>query len=130
LTRTAGLGGMPGGGGKLVVILAQSLTGLALGLLVGLPTLALAVASAGAGHGDYSFARLLFPWTMLLTRAQGDVITRPLLTLALAQFPLYGALIGATLSSGRTRTITIVAIGLFHAIADAICFSGALPNFS
>jgi hypothetical protein len=116
--------------GKRGVILVQSLEGLALGLLVGMWALALAVASAGAGHGNYGFARLLFPWTMLLTRVQGDVITQPLLALALAQFPLYGALIGATLSSRRTRTTAVVAIGLFHAIAAAICFSGALPNFS
>jgi hypothetical protein len=115
---------------KPLVFLSHSLMGLALGLLVGLPALALAVASAGAGHGDYGFARLLFPWTMLLTQVQGDVITEPLLALALAQFPMYGALIGATWSSGRTRTIAVVAIGLFHAIAAAICFSGALPNFS
>jgi hypothetical protein len=122
---------MAGGGKvKLIAILAQSLIGLSLGLLVGLPALVLAAASAGSGHGNYLFARMLFPWPMLLTRVQGDVITMPLIALAVAQFPLYGALIGATLSSGRARIIAVVAIGLFHVIAGAICFSGALPNFS
>ena len=107
---------------KRAVILAQSSIGLALGLLVGLPALALAVVSGGAGHGDYGFARLLFPWTMLLTQVEGNVITQPLLVLALAQFPLYGALIGATLSNRRVRTTAVVAIGIFHVIAAAICF--------
>lgn len=104
--------------------------GLAAGLLATVPAVVLAVASGGAGHGHYSLARLFYPYTMLLTRLAGDSITPPLVALALAQFPLYGAAIG--LASPRKRLLgTIVGtISTVHVMACCACFGGAIPNFS
>jgi hypothetical protein len=89
----------------------------------------LAVMSGGAGHGDYVSAKLLFPYSMLLTRSAGDSITSPLIGLALAQFPAYG-LVGTVLASRPHRALAIVALSALHAAGVALCFSGLLPNFS
>jgi hypothetical protein len=104
--------------------------GLSAGLLASVPAVVLAVASAGAGHGQYSLARVLYPYTMLLTRLAGDSITPPLVALALAQFPLYGAAIGLTSSRKRLLGTVVGAISTFHVIACCACFGGAIPNFS
>jgi ABC-type glycerol-3-phosphate transport system permease component len=58
----------------------------------------LAFMSAGAGHGGYEFARLFFPYSMLLTLIADDTITIPLIVLALAQFSIYGLLLGGDCS--------------------------------
>lgn len=103
--------------------------GAGIGVLVTLVAAIPAVMSAGGGHGHYEFARVLFPFAMLLTRLTGDSITLPLILLGLLQFPLYGVVIG--LASTRTVGAVIVAMLIFaHAVAAVICFSGAIPNFS
>lgn len=107
----------------------KSLTCVAIGVVLTPITAALAVISGGAGHGDYLFARLFFPYTMLLTRLTGDVITVPLVLLALAQFPVYGAILGAA-SSQPSATGIILFVVISHLVAAGLCFSGALPNFS
>jgi hypothetical protein len=88
-----------------------------------------AVLSGGAGHGHYEAARALFPGPMLLTRLTGDTLTLPVLLLALAQFPLYGAAVGWSASRGRT-TWGLVSLLAGHAAAVILCFAGLLPNFS
>jgi hypothetical protein len=108
---------------------ADIMVGVGIGVLLTAPTAFLAVMSAGAGHGHYEMARLFFPYTMLLTRLTGDSITSPLIVLALMQFPLYGAVMGAA----RSRFSAAFTTGLvlaFHIAAAAVCFSGAIPNFS
>jgi hypothetical protein len=63
----------------------------------------------------------------------GNTITLPLIMLALAQFPLYGGLIGLGLGLGRdAKRAASAALLIFvaHAAAAAVCFSGAIPNFS
>lgn len=45
--------------------------GAGVGAAVTLPAIFLAILSGGAGHGTYLFARLLFPYAMLLTRLTG-----------------------------------------------------------
>jgi len=97
---------------------------VSIGGLVTLPAALLTIASAGAGHGNYLFARVLFPYTMLLTRLTDDTVTLPLIVLGLAQFPLYGAVVGLAASTGRT------VLTLAHLGAVVLCFSGAIPNFS
>jgi hypothetical protein len=89
----------------------------------------LAILSGGGGHGHYEFARLFFPYTMLLTRVTGDIITTPLMGLALFQFPVYGAAIGYA-AVHRRALWTFVSIAVVHAIAAGFCFSGLVPNFS
>lgn len=103
-----------------------------IGLLITPVAMVLAFLSAGAGHGNYVLPRLLFPYSMLLTLVTGDEITGPLLTLALAQFPSYGLLLGvASLLLGKpTLWITLTAIAIAHLSVAAVCFSGPLPNFS
>jgi hypothetical protein len=89
----------------------------------------LAIASGGLGHGHYEFARLFFPYTMLLTLFAGNTITLPLIALALAQFPIYGAIIGLSVQRRRVRAIGAIML-IAHALAAALCFSDLIPNFS
>ena len=91
----------------------------------------LAWASAGAGHGDYVFARLFFPYSMLLTRTCGDQILGPLVVLAFGQFPAYGTLLAiATFRSVKSLRATSIGTAVVHLLAALACFSGLLPNFS
>ena len=104
-------------------------TSIAVGILLTPVAIYLAVLSGGMGHGDYALARVLFPYSMLLTRVTGDTISPGLIGLAFAQFPLYGVAIGW--ATTRNRTWQVVApLTLFHLVAVAVCFSGAIPNFS
>jgi hypothetical protein len=98
---------------------------VSIGGLVTLP----AVASGGAGHGTYLFARVLFPYTMLLTRLT-DTVTLPLTVLGLAQFPLYGAVVGLAASRGRAWLVRLRWLTLAHLGAVVLCFSRTVPNFS
>jgi len=109
--------------------LRKSLTGVAIGVVLTPIAAVLAVVSGGAGHGDYLLARLLFPYTMLLTRLTGDVITVPLVVLALAQFPIYGAIMGVAFSRPSATAISVFVV-VSHLVAAGLCFSGMLPNFS
>jgi hypothetical protein len=109
--------------------MGKVVAGALVGVLVTPAAVALAVVSAGAGHGHYEFARLFFPFTMLLTRLAGDTITLPFVALALVQFPLYGAVIGLAASKGRIA-LAVVPLLVVHAVAAALCFSGLIPNFS
>jgi len=88
-----------------------------------------ALASAGAGHGHYEFARVLFPYTMLLTPLANNTIAPLLIVLAFVQFPLYGALIGLANRKSREGLVMLI-LALAHLVAAALCFSGLLPNFS
>ena len=51
--------------------------------------------SAGAGHGTYLPAKILFPYTMMAAIYLGISVNPALMTLAIAQFPLYGVLLTA-----------------------------------
>ena len=82
-----------------------------------------AIMSGGAGHGDYVAARVLYPLPMLLAEMAGE-FSLPMIIFALAQFPVYGIVVGTFWRSGL---ILILAI---HFIALAICFSGFISNFS
>ena len=101
----------------------------AIGVLLGIaftPIAAfLAVASAGAGHGTYGFARLLFPYSMALTLVTGS-ITTPLIALAVAQWPVLGGLTGALVARRRRRLLWLLAA--LHAAMFLVASSNA--NFS
>lgn len=103
--------------------------GLGIGILISPVAAVLAMVSGGAGHGHYEFARLLFPYTMLLTRIAGDTITVPLIILALVQFPIYGAFIGGFVPKRQAWAMGAILFAV-HALAAALCFSGVIPNFS
>ena len=89
------------------------------GLLIGLCftpiALLLALFSAGAGHGNYVLARLLYPIP--------NTITGLSVGLAVAQFPAYGAFAAP---GGRIRWLSL---GILHAVAIAAAFSGLLDYF-
>jgi hypothetical protein len=103
-----------------------SLRGAALGMLVELPALAAAFASAGAGHGDYVAARALFPLPMLLAVVEGRIGWFSG-SLALLQLPLYGALLGWSLRRGTP--ILPILLALLHLAAAVACFSGMIFDF-
>lgn len=104
------------------------IVGLVIGLVVEAVALFLAILSGGIGHGDYAAARALFPVPMLTTLLEGDTIGPLSMTLALAQFPLLGALAGYC--RARARKAPLIAVGIVHLAAVATAFSGAIPNFS
>jgi hypothetical protein len=100
--------------------------GTLVGIVVTLPALFLAALSSGAGHGNYLFARALFPWPMLVTLDQE--IGVPSLVMALAQFPVFGFVAGRAMA--REKYGALIAIAALHIVGVALCFSGAIPNFS
>lgn len=102
--------------------------GFILGIPLTIPALALAAVSAGAGHGDYVFARALFPIPMLMTIVTGSLVPEPL-AFALVQFSLYGYACARAMSSRTWAQITMI-IGATHLCGVVLCFSGLLPNYS
>lgn len=105
---------------------AAALAGLVLGLLVELVAIVAAVVSAGAGHGDYVFARILFPVPFLLVPIR-RTFGLPSICLALVQFPLYGVVV-ARGRAIRSYRLALAVIGL-HVVAALACFSGLLSRF-
>lgn len=83
--------------------------------------LLLAIGSAGAGHGDYLYAKLLYPYMMLASLLPFDSFAIPFILFAIPQFPLYGALCGLADAKGRLLMVGL-AIIIMHASAIALCF--------
>jgi hypothetical protein len=105
--------------------------GAGVGTIVTFPALPFAVLSAGAGHGDYAAARLLFPIPMLMTLATGNSIGPASIVLAFTQFTIYGAVLGWSVAASPFRLfVSGVVITLVHTLAALACFRGAIPNFS
>ncbi len=90
----------------------------------------LSIVSGGSGHGDYGAARLLYPYSMLLTRLTDNHIGWLALSVAMLQFPVYGAAMGIGASRPRRLLGTCAIVAAGHASAAIACFSGLLPNFS
>ena len=100
-----------------------------IGLLTGIALTPIAfffaVASAGAGHGDYVLARALYPFSILSTHLT-DSITFVGIALACVQFPVYGWFVGPVFSKEkRPLSIALVTAGA-HAIAVSLAF--IFPN--
>ena len=88
----------------------------------------LAIFSGGAGHGNYLFCKIFFPYTMLSTPFYG-YISLPFIILAILQIPIYGALL--TLSSKKHILIFVgIIILVFHLSAVFLCFLIPVPYFS
>ncbi len=90
--------------------------------------LLLGVGSAGAGHGNYRLAMILFPYTLLST-SFFDSITPPFIILAIIQFPLYGLALGYANEKGRLVSMSMV-LCVVHGIVLAAMFLVANDNFS
>ena len=108
-----------------------------IGVLVTPIAALLAIASAGGGHGHYVFAKLLFPYTLLMPHFLPDMtaefphsITTPWIILALSQFPLYCLAVGLATQKKLAGYLVCSMIFLVHAIGVAMCFSGLIPSFS
>jgi len=106
------------------------LLGVLGGMVVGAASLVISWAYAGAGHGTYSAAKILFPYTMYLATAILGSITTPLMVLALLEFPVYGLAAGVAASHVRLRLILPTLVLLLHAGMVALCFSVNNPNFT
>lgn len=94
--------------------------GLILGLsvLLGATSVVVAVMFASGGHGTYLPAKLLFPFTMLLTLFGGPIGVGGIAA-AVLQFPLYGAAVAAGAGTGQARRVAAVVAGV-HAVVVAL----------
>jgi ABC-type glycerol-3-phosphate transport system permease component len=81
----------------------------------------LGIASGGVGHGDYVLARILFPFTMLAAVVFAESITVPLIVLAVAQYPLYGIILGAANVRGKMLLASVILLAA-HAVFAVACF--------
>ena len=82
--------------------------------------IAVAFVCAAGGHGNYVAAKILFPYSLALTHFT-HVITRPLVALALAQYPAYAL---AFLGVGPGRQSRIRWIVLVYAWCRGL---GSIP---
>jgi hypothetical protein len=82
----------------------SALIGLLIGAALTISAIILALSSIGDGHGDFVFARLLFPYSMLLTLLTRD-ITAPLITL---EHNWSGRACAAGLGQGQTPVRTLL----------------------
>ena len=85
------------------------------------------VGSAGAGHGDYRLAMILFPYTLLSTLIFNS-ITAPFILLAIIQFPLYGIALGHACEKGRFIPMSIL-LSVIHGVASTAMLLVANENF-
>lgn len=108
----------------------RALIGLGIGLLLIPPAMLLAFFSAGGGHGDYLWARVFFPYTMLPSCLDNRAIGNMSIALAFLQFPVYGVLIGALAPTRKHATIVAGAIGVIHVAAVALCLASGSKYFS
>jgi hypothetical protein len=82
--------------------------GFIAGGLVTVPFAFLGMMSAGAGHGDYFYARLLFPVALALTCFTHSIS----FTAVLIQWPLYGFWMFGL--QARSRWICLVVVAIAH----------------
>ncbi len=87
----------------------------------------LAVESGGAGHGDYLWAKILFPYTMLSTIFTQSILT-PFLLLGIFQYLIYGLLVGLAEQNRKVRAFLFVL--LTHLGSVGLCLFFVSKNFS
>jgi len=87
----------------------------------------LAISSGGAGHGDYGWAKVFFPYTMFFAMKFGSI--SPLLDLlAIVQFPVYGTVLGLAWVRNRFA-LGIAVLGLAHCVFELLCYVTASDAF-
>ena len=91
----------------------------------------IALASGGAGYGDFLGARVLFPYVFLTSllpqSAPWSWIFYPVLFLSLIQYPLYGLVLSVATVKERLKYLA-VGLGVAHIIAATVC--GLFLDFS
>jgi hypothetical protein len=98
------------------------------GLVMECAAAIIALIAAAGGHGTYTLAKILFPYSLALTALTGS-ITAPLIVLALVQYPLYAC--GPVVADDpdvRWRTGAMI-VGA-HVAAVVAAFVWADPAFS
>ena len=97
-------------------------------IIIGVLALALTFLFAGAGHGTYLPAKLLFPYTMLSTVLFGS-ISDSFVIIAVVQFPVYGLILGL---AARTYNFGFAAkvIAVVHVVCSVLCLLLVGENFS
>jgi hypothetical protein len=94
----------------------KSKIGTIIGVVLTPIALLSAILSGGAGHGDYVWARILFPvLTIVMLAGGGDGIV----VLAIFQFPLYGWFAGFCISQKQFTRLALAAL-LAHIIPMAV----------
>ena len=103
--------------------LQHATQGALLGGLLTIPVALLCVFFAAAGHGSYLPAKVFFPLTMLST-AVFKSITTPFIAIAIAQYPIIGAILQNAKAEGKLK-MPALCIGVAHATLSllAILFS-------
>jgi hypothetical protein len=102
------------------------------GVALGAASLVIAVVSAGGGHGSYTPAKILFPYTMYLAAALVGNISPPLVALAFFEFPVYGFTVGMAAGRGKARWV-VSSILILHAATSVLCLyvkSNAFGEFT
>ena len=87
----------------------------------------LAAYFAGAGHGTYAPAKILFPFTMLFAIYHHSISTAWFMV-AFIQFSVYGFLLGGFYHSLRFRLFALGLVAV-HFIAVALCFARPAAAF-
>jgi hypothetical protein len=90
--------------------------------------LVVVVFTAGAGHGIYSPAKILFPYTMAATSFTREIV-QPFIALAIVQYPVYGILLDWARYAGRVRAC-LLTLAAIHLIAVAVAFLISDPSFT
>jgi hypothetical protein len=106
----------------------RQVIGAILGVVIGSAAGCVLLFCAGAGHGSYLPAKLLFPLPMALTGITGS-ITRPLLIIAGLQYPLYGLLVGWLIGRNQVRRAMLLLLGI-HLCGLALGMSLSASTFS
>lgn len=117
----------------------RALVGAAIGFVAFVPAFLVVLLETGFGHGTYFYPRLLFPYWILLASARGQLVasTSPStetmlgmvwLIVTTLQFPIYGYVIGRSLTPGGKRWPSL-ALLLVHVVATASSFyvDGGMP---
>jgi hypothetical protein len=108
-------------GGSIMRLSDRSIWGIVIGVLITPFTAGLAVASGGAGHGDYMFACILYPYAMVLGWLLPGSMTPVIILQSLLQFPIYGAIIGACRDKDRARLGAFVLFAT-HGVATGLVY--------
>jgi hypothetical protein len=113
----------------------RAMFGMLAATTLGVVFLGVAYYFAGGGHGSYLPAKVLFPYGMMVAEAREAGSLRGLpLVLILAQYPVYGVVLGAAADSSRSRTaLWAVLLSLAHLSALAFVllrFSGGWPTLT
>ena len=102
------------------------LGGFGLGSLATVPAMLLAFISSGGGHGDYLWAMMLFPYSMISAVATDFAhrISDLEIVVGFAQFPLYGLLLGLPLTPKAKRNVRVFFIILHLTMVLVVWFAG------